>query len=376
MCLRTFDSPTHVEAEDVVGALPDGVHLSVAKQPRDRPRLDIAVTAVDFDRIRCHGDAEPAHLQLRDGHGDALPHLAGLTVVRRAGAVEHQGLGGFHVNDHLGQLATHQRLVDQCIAEGVPSACVAQRLDQGPPRVPEGEQCDAKACGVRQLHHPAEPLAVGRARVVARFTGQQERFGVNELDFPGGHRASAEFVLEAANPDAVSGAVATRPQHEERRDAAAGVRRPFGFGQHDERLAVAVRRKPLEPVELPGVAVACRRRLQRAQIGPTRALRQKLRGFALPLPRLEFRQHVIAHIGRRVGGDQGLHHAAAGPQCASHADVGLIEQIVGREQRQRCAHPARRASPRNAFCASRTVLRDSANEVGITTRLTSWPHRS
>ena len=44
---------------------------------------------------------------------------------------------------------------------------------------------------------------------------------------------------------------------------------------------------------------------------------------------------MLADVGGRVGRDQRLDHATACSQGTAHADVGLIEQIVGREQRQR-----------------------------------------
>src|ERR1700758_3293271 len=90
-------APLHVEAEDVVGALPDRVHLRVAEQPGHGPGLDIAIAAVDLDRIRCHGDSEPAHLELGDGYGNALANAPRLTMVNKTGAVEHQRLRGFDI---------------------------------------------------------------------------------------------------------------------------------------------------------------------------------------------------------------------------------------------------------------------------------------
>ena len=202
-----------------------------------------------------------------------------LPVVGGSGAVEHERLRGFDVDDHLGQLAPHQRLVDQRVAERLPLPGVAQRLDQGPPGVAEREQRDAEPSRVGQLHHPAQALAVGRARVVARLTGQQEGLGVDELDLARGDRAGAELVLQPADPHAVAGAVATGPQHEEGRDAPARVGRALGLGQHDERLAVAVRREPLESVEQPRIAVARCRRLERAEIGAAGPLGEQLGGL-------------------------------------------------------------------------------------------------
>ena len=84
-----------------------------------------------------------------------LTDLPRLPVVGGSGAVEHQCLRGFDVDDHLGQLAPHQRLVNEGVAERLPPLCVAQRLDQRPSRIAEREERDAQPRRVRQLHHPA-----------------------------------------------------------------------------------------------------------------------------------------------------------------------------------------------------------------------------
>ena len=85
--------------------------------------------------------------------------------------------------------------------------------------------------------------------VAARLAGQQEGFRVDELHLAGGHRTGAELVFEAADANAVAGAVATGPQYQERRHAAAGILSALRLGQHDEHLTVAVGRKPLETIK-------------------------------------------------------------------------------------------------------------------------------
>ncbi len=208
---RLLDPAPHIQTQDVVGALPDRVDLRVTQQPGHRPGLDVAIAAVDLDRIRCHGDPEPASLKLGDRHRDTLRQASGLAVVRRSEAVEHHRQRGFHINDHLGQLAAHQRLVDERPTECPPLPGVAQRFDQRAARVAEGERGGAQPQSVGQLHHAGESLAVGRARVSARFAGQQKGFGVDELDFTGGDRAGAELVLQPTDTHAVAGTVTARP---------------------------------------------------------------------------------------------------------------------------------------------------------------------
>jgi hypothetical protein len=77
------------------------------------------------------------------------------------------------------------------------------------------------------------------------------------------------------------------------------------------------------------------RGLERAEIGAAGALGQQLSGLALPLAGLELGKDVVANVGRRIGRDQRFDHSAAGSKRAPHSDVGLVEQIVGRIQRQR-----------------------------------------
>ena len=176
---------------------------------------------------------------------------------------------------------------------------------------------------------PASPLG---------FAGEQKGLGVDEFDLTGGDRARAELVLQAADPHTVAGPVASRPQHEEGGDATGRVGGALGLGQDDERLTVAVRREPFESVEQPGVAAPGGRRLEGTEVGAAGPLGQQLRRLAGPFARRELGEHVVTHVGRRVRRDQRLHHATAGAERTPHADVGLVEQIVGREQRQRRVH--------------------------------------
>ena len=71
--LLLHDGPPHVEAQDVVGALPDGVDLRVAQDAGDRPLLDVAVAAVHLDGVAGRGDAEPRGAQLDQRRADAQP---------------------------------------------------------------------------------------------------------------------------------------------------------------------------------------------------------------------------------------------------------------------------------------------------------------
>ena len=116
-------APAHVEAQDVVRALPHRVHLGVAQEAGDGPLLDVAVAAVDLDGVAGGGDAEPGRPQLDQRGADAQP--------RPEVAVEHERLGRLHLHDQLGQLPLHQRVVGQLGAERLAGVGVAERLDQG-----------------------------------------------------------------------------------------------------------------------------------------------------------------------------------------------------------------------------------------------------
>ena len=196
--LLALDAATHVEAEDVVGSLPERVDLRVAQDARDRPVLDVAVAAVHLDGVARRRDPEPRGPQLDERGADAQPVVG---VV----AVEHEGLGRLDVDDHLGELALHERMLGERLAEGVACPGVAERLDEGPTGAAEAHHGDAEPGAVRHLHHPGEALAVAGAGLAAALAGEQERLGVDELDLGRRHRLRAELVLEPADADARCG---------------------------------------------------------------------------------------------------------------------------------------------------------------------------
>jgi len=66
------------------------------------------------------------------------------------------------------------------------------------------------------------------------------RFGVYEVDLGGGHRAGAELVLEAANRDAVAGAIAADARHQKQRDAAQSVGATLWAGERSDRAGVDI----------------------------------------------------------------------------------------------------------------------------------------
>src|SRR4051812_18201730 len=121
--LLSLDAAAHVETEDVVRAFPERVDLRVAKDARHRPVLDIAVAAVHFDRVAGRGDADARCPQLDQWCTDP-------EAMSRLEAVEDECLCGLDVDHELCELALHQRLLGQRLAECLSRPCVAQRLDE------------------------------------------------------------------------------------------------------------------------------------------------------------------------------------------------------------------------------------------------------
>src|SRR6266542_3049025 len=155
-CVRTLalDCAADVEAKDVVGALPEGVDLCVAKDTGDRPGLDVAVAAVDLDGVGGGRDAETSCFQLDQGRDDANPSLSafGPLAVGVAVAVEDHRLHAFDIHDHLGQLAAHERVIDESLLPGVTRFRVAEGFDECPTGAAEAHHGDAQACEVRHRH--------------------------------------------------------------------------------------------------------------------------------------------------------------------------------------------------------------------------------
>ena len=75
--------------------------------------LDVAVAAVDLDGVAGGGDPEAGRAQLDQRRTEAQP--------RPQVAVEDEGLRGLDLDDQLGELALHQRVVDELTAERLAS---------------------------------------------------------------------------------------------------------------------------------------------------------------------------------------------------------------------------------------------------------------
>ena len=322
-----------VEAQDVVGTLPDRVHLGVAEEAGDRPLLDVAVAAVDLDGVAGRGDAEAGRSELdeRSTHPQA----------RAEEPVEDQRLGGLHLDDELGQLALHEGVRHELGTERLAGLGVAEGLHEGPAGAAEAHHGDAQAGTVRQLHHAGQTAAITDPAGVARRAArrEQERFGVDELDLGRSDRLRAQLVLQPPDPHPVAATVTTVAQHQEGRDASDPVGRAERLGQHHVRGTVGVGGEPLEPVQPPGVALGRGCGLERREVGAAGPLGQHLRRLARHLARREERPDLLLHLLGRELLDQADHHVAARAEGAHHPDLGLVEQVAPRRGQRRGVDP-------------------------------------
>jgi len=88
---------------------------------------------VHLDRVARRRDAKAGGFQLDERRSHPKPRLPALLplTVWVAVAVEDHGLHAFDVHDHLGQLAAHQRVVNQGLLPGAARPGVAEGLDEG-----------------------------------------------------------------------------------------------------------------------------------------------------------------------------------------------------------------------------------------------------
>src|SRR5207237_685980 len=129
------------QALDVAGALVDLAHPDVAVDPLDQEIGDIAVAAMDLDRVG--GDA------LGDLGGEELGHRglldAGLAGVALRGGVEYQATGGGNLGRHIGEAEGDRLLLDDRLAEGPALAGVGEGGLVGGARHADGLGGDADA---------------------------------------------------------------------------------------------------------------------------------------------------------------------------------------------------------------------------------------
>src|ERR1700730_11021851 len=132
------------EALDVAGALVDLAHPDVAVDALDREIGDIAVAAMDLDRVR--GDAL-GHLG-----GEELGHRglfdAGLTGIAPCRGVENEAARRGDLRRHIGEAEGHRLLLDDRLAEGLALAGVGEGRLVGRTRHADGLRGDADAAAL------------------------------------------------------------------------------------------------------------------------------------------------------------------------------------------------------------------------------------
>ena len=194
--------PQHVEALDVARALPDRVQRRLAIQARHPRLLDVAVAAEALERLAGvrHGAlAEPV---LEHGVGDALE--LGLALVARdrcvvgAGQPQSTDRRRLRLDREIGEHVSHQRLVDQQLAERGALRGVVDRVRDPGSHAGGGAQTAVEPGVVDHLDD---------RRHAAALVADHPRPGAPELDLARCVRAVAELVLEPLDVDPVALAV-------------------------------------------------------------------------------------------------------------------------------------------------------------------------
>ena len=120
-------------------------------------------------------------------------------------------------------------------------------------------------------------------------------------------------------------------RHEVEPEPRRAVGRALGSGKHDDRRAVDVRAEPLLTVDEDATVteVAGRAVDSSAEIGATVALGEEHRSVEPGLERVgaQAGQQRVAHVGRRVGGDE-PGDARGHAEAAHESGVGLREQVA------------------------------------------------
>ncbi|VWC24643.1 hypothetical protein BTE28158_06020 [Burkholderia territorii] len=246
--------------------------MRVAHEARIAPLLDVAGAAAHFHRIARHAARIAARAELDQRRQDA--HAArGLRIARirlrqqQRDLHEHRacGLGG---QQHLHQLALHQRHVDQLAAECGAMRGHVQRLVQ------RASHQARRAHAVRQPRHVDH---VGHLVKATADLADQPGLRAFERDLAARHRTAAELVLQPHDPVAVARAVRQCLRQQEQREALDAVRRAVGPREDHREVGVRVRAEPLVAVQAPHrpalrIGFARRARRDAADVGAGRLL--------------------------------------------------------------------------------------------------------
>src|SRR5580704_1780772 len=240
------------EALNVAGALVDLAYANVAVDALDREIGDIAVAAMDLDRVG--GDAF-GHLRGEElGHRRLFDARFASVAPRRG--VEHQAVRRSDLGRHVGEAEGHRLLLDDRLAEGRALAGIGEGGLISGARHPDRLRSDPDAAAFQ----------VGERNLVAFAFRAQHQIGgqldllEDELGGVGG--ALAELVLDPGHPK--TGAVG---RYEKGADAPLAL---FGVGHREDDSDLRVLAggdELLGTAQHPAVAVASRPRLDRRCVG-------------------------------------------------------------------------------------------------------------
>ena len=364
-CAFAFDSAQYVLRDDVAGAFPDRAEVGVAYQPRVAPFFDVARAPAYFHRVAGHAPHVAAGAELdewrEDAHAFAGCLVAGIGLGQFRCGIEHhraRGLGGQH---QLHQLAAHERQFNQGLAESAAMIGDIQRF---------GQRAAHHACGAHAVREPGHVDHVRHLHETPLRVAHHVGGGALQRDFAAGHRAGAEFFLEADDGVVVGRAVGQQPRQEEQRQALGAGRRAIGARKNEGHARIGIRAEPLVAVEQPVLSRGHRARQRGAHIRARalfghehRALRQYihvLRGEARQVARGERR---VCELGDRARGGVGHRQRAAHPEFGLHVDVGQRIFDRGRHLVGPAQHAAAMRHRRQTVLAERNLLEAAVARV-------------
>ncbi len=301
--------------------------MRIAHDARIAPFLDVAGAAAHFHRIARHAPRIAARAELdqrrQDPHAARGLLVAGFSLRQQQCDLHEHRARGLGRQQHLQQLALHQRHLDQLAAKGLAMRGNVQRFVQRAPHQP---------CRTHAVRQPRQVDHVGHLVKAAADLADQVSLRAFERDLAARHRAAAELVLQAHDPVAVARAVRQRLRQQEQCEALDAVRRAVGAREHHREIGVRVRAEPFVAMQAPG-RLAVRVRLARracrdaADVGSGRLLGHEHRPLVqrVEIARREHRQ--VARDQRRIAvAAQRVRQRIGHADRAAQPEFGLHEQ--------------------------------------------------
>src|SRR5580704_15455581 len=143
------------QALDVAGALVNLANPDIAIDPLDREIGEIAIAAMDLDRIGAHPLGDLGGEQFRHRR---LPQ-AWLAVIAKLGGVEDEAARGGKLRRHVGETKRDRLVRDDLLSEGLALLRVAKRRLVRGPRHAKRLRGDADASALQIAERDAIPLA-------------------------------------------------------------------------------------------------------------------------------------------------------------------------------------------------------------------------